>query len=155
MSLKARKLIVHASQLNNSPKMLFSRKELTRWLGVSIFEIWLSVLCFLVFSIFLALKLEGDVTWSWWSVFIPLFAFDGCTSYFVAIVCIRLILENEKRKAALRTLWNGSNLGLLFVYKVLLCQRLELQNMMTYSVIHIPVFIFLLMLTIRGCHVGT
>ena len=135
--------------------MLFSRKELTRWLGVSIFEIWLSVVCFLVFTIFLAFKLEGDITWSWWSVFIPLFAFDGCAGYFVAIVCIRLILEKEKRKAALRTLWNGSNLALLFVYKVLLCQRLELENMMTYSVIHTPVFIFLLMLTIRGCHVGT
>ena len=135
--------------------MLFSKKELTRWLGVSIFEIWLSVVCFFVFSIFLAMKLEGDITWSWWSVFIPLFAFDGCAGYFVAIVCIRLILENEKRKAALRALWNGSNLALLFVYKVLLCQRLELENLMTYSVIHTPVFIFLLMLTIRGCHIGS
>jgi hypothetical protein len=135
--------------------MLFSRKELTRWLGMSIFEIWLSVVCFLVFSIFLAMKLEGDITWSWWSVFIPLFAFDGCAGYFAAIVCIRMVLENEKRKAALRTLWNGSNLALLFVYKVLLCQRLELENLMTYSVIHTPVFIFLLMLTIRGCHIGS
>lgn len=134
--------------------MLFSRKELTRWLGVSIFEIWFCVLCFFVFSIFLAMKLEGDITWSWWGVFIPLFVYDGCTGYFVAIVCVRLFLENEKRKAALRTLWSGSNLALLFVYKVLLCQKLELENLMTYSVIHVPVFVFLLMLTIRGCHIG-
>lgn len=134
--------------------MFFSKTELTRWLGVSIFEMWLSVNCFLVFSLFLALKLEGTIEWSWWTVFIPLFTFDGCAAYFVAIVCIRLILEKERRIAASRTIWNGSNLALLFVYKVLLCERLEERNILTYSVIHIPVFIFLLMLTIRGCHVN-
>lgn len=130
-------------------------KELSRWLGISVFEMWLSVNCLLFFTLFLTLKLEAVIDWSWWTVFIPLFTFDGCAAYFVAIVCIRLILDKEKRLAASRTMWNASNLILLFVYKVLLCERLEKRNNMTHSVIHIPVFIFLLLLTVRGCHVAS
>lgn len=134
-------------------QMLFSKKELTSWLGISIFEMWLAVNCLLVFSLFLALKLEGAIDWSWWTVFVPLFTFDACAAYFVAIVCIRLILDKDRRIAVSRTIWNASNLMLLLVYKVLLCERLERRNNLTYSLIHVPVFIFFLMLTVRGCHV--
>lgn len=133
--------------------MLFLKNELIRLLGVSIFEIWMSIIAFFLFTLFLALKLEDDITWSWWRVFLPLFAYDGLSAYFVAIVCIRLILDNEKRKAALRTLWNAFILSLLFIYKVLLCQRLQLESIASYSAIHVPVFVLLTMFTIRGCHI--
>ena len=38
--------------------MLFRQKELLRWLGVSIFEIWVWLVSLTVFSVLLVLKIE-------------------------------------------------------------------------------------------------
>ena len=39
-------------------RMLFRQKELLRWLGVSIFEIWVWLVSLTVFSVLLVLKIE-------------------------------------------------------------------------------------------------
>jgi hypothetical protein len=38
--------------------MLFRQKELLRWLGVSVFEIWVWLVCLTVFSVLLVLKVR-------------------------------------------------------------------------------------------------
>ena len=42
--------------------MLFRQKELLRWLGVSIFEIWVWLVSLTVFSVLLVLKIEVGLT---------------------------------------------------------------------------------------------
>ena len=43
-------------------RMLFRQKELLRWLGVSIFEIWVWLVSLTVFSVLLVLKIEVVLT---------------------------------------------------------------------------------------------
>ena len=33
--------------------------------------------CLLAFSLLFALKLDGELSWSWWSIFIPLWVWKG------------------------------------------------------------------------------
>ena len=39
--------------------MLFRQKELLRWLGVSVFEIWVWLLSLTIFSVLLVLKVDN------------------------------------------------------------------------------------------------
>jgi len=132
--------------------MIFTLKEVIKWLGLSIFELWLHIVTIFIFSVLVAVKLEGG-TFSWWNVFIPLFACDGCVAYFSAIVFIRLYLAGDRRLAAMRTLWSACVVGLLLAYKIMLCQRLEGIREFDYAVIHVPLFILLKMLAVRACQV--
>ena len=133
--------------------MILSLKELTSWLGLSIFEIWLHIASFLTFSILLAVKLENGDLFSWWTVFIPLFACEGCVAYFSAIVCMRLYMDGNRRLAGVRTLWTTLTVVLALAYKVMLCQVLENQRPNEYVVIHVPLFILLKVLAVRACQV--
>ena len=133
--------------------MIFTLKEVIKWLGLSIFELWLHIVSVFVFSILVAVKLESGMSMSWWSVFIPLFVCDGCVAYFSAIVFIRLFLAGDKRLAAMRTLWSFCMVALLLTYKITLCQRLEGIRDIDYAVIHVPLFILLKMLAVRACQV--
>ena len=132
--------------------MIFTLKEVIKWLGLSIFELWLHIVTISVFSVLVAVKLEGG-TMSWWTVFIPLFVCDGCVAYFSAIVFIRLCFAGDRRLAAMRTLWSACVVALLLTYKILLCQRLEDIRDIDYAVIHVPLFILLKMLAVRACQV--
>ena len=88
--------------------MLFRQLELLRWLGVSVFEIWVWLLSLLVFSVLLTLKVEGvlSASTSWFLVFSPLFISDLINSYFCIIVFIRQYLYQEFKNAPLRALWS-------------------------------------------------
>ena len=63
--------------------MLFSLRELVQWLGFATFEIFVHLLALLVFSVLLALRVDGLTPGlSWWNVFVPFFAADGLSTYF-------------------------------------------------------------------------
>ncbi|MEQ2268720.1 hypothetical protein XENORESO_012464 [Xenotaenia resolanae] len=136
--------------------MLFSLKELVQWLGFATFELFLHLLALLVFSMLVALKVDLFQV-SWWLVFIPLFTADGLSTYFTAIVSIRLYQENEKRLAVLRLLWVLTVLSLKLVCEVLLCQKLAEQEQardLWFGLIVSPLFILLQLLMIRACRVN-
>lgn len=138
---------------HQGPRMILTLKEVISWLGLSIFEIWLHVVSIFVFSVLLAVKLENNNFMTWWTVFIPLFACEGCVAYFSAIVFIRLFLSGNRRLAGTRTLWSSVIVILLVTYKVTLCQRFERVRETDYVILHVPLFIFLKVLAIRACQV--
>lgn len=131
--------------------MIFTLKELTRWLRLTVFEFSLMIIAAFLFSILLVLRLDGKIFISWWEVFIPLFVCDGLIVYFDTIVFIRLYLEGEDEIAFKRVILNGAVVLLLFIYKILLCQKLTGANDLRYPVIHIPLFILAKGLLIRSC----
>ena len=131
--------------------MIFTLRELTRWLRLTVFEFFLMIVSFFLFSILLALKLDGKISLSWWEVFFPLFACDGLIAYFDIIVFIRLYLASEDEIAFKRIILNGAVILLLFIYKILLCQKLTGGNDLKYPVIHTPLFILAKGLLIRSC----
>ncbi|KAM5145412.1 transmembrane protein 203 [Mantella aurantiaca] len=136
--------------------MLFSLRELVQWLGFAQFEIFIHILALLIFTVLLAIKMDGlIVSLGWWNVFIPFFAADGLSTYFTAIVTVRLFQEGEKRQAVLRLFWILTILGLKFVFEMLLCQKLvEQAKELWYGLIMSPVFILLQLLMIRACRVN-
>uniref|UniRef100_A0A6B2FHJ5 Transmembrane protein 203 n=1 Tax=Bothriechis nubestris TaxID=1766655 RepID=A0A6B2FHJ5_9SAUR len=137
--------------------MLFSLRELVQWLGFAPFELLLQVAALLATTGLLALKVDGAAAGlSWWSVFAPLFAADGLSTYFTAIVSVRLFQDGEKRLAVLRLFWILTLLSLKFVFEMLLCQKLGEQSHepLWYGLIMSPVFILLQLLMIRACRVN-
>ena len=107
--------------------MLFRQKELLRWLGVSVFEIWVWLLSLTIFSVLLVLKVRIKNSWkcscicffshfktttfqveeqllpsetSWFIVFSPLFICDGLNAYFCIIVFIRQYLDRLNNEHA-------------------------------------------------------
>lgn len=83
--------------------MFFTLRELLRWLGVTVFELLVALVCFGVFSVLLVFKVEGDefsgavaaalTQTSWWWIFSPLFVSDAVNAYFCVIVFIRMHIE--------------------------------------------------------------
>ncbi|XP_063289118.1 transmembrane protein 203 [Pelobates fuscus] len=135
--------------------MLFSLRELVQWLGFAQFEIFIHVSSLLIFSVLVALKVDGVAqALSWWNVFIPLFAADGLSTYFTTIVTVRLFQE-DKRQAVLRLFWILTLLSLKFVFEMLLCQKLVGNTKeLWYGLILSPIFILLQLLMIRACRVN-
>ena len=131
--------------------MLFTLKEIVKWLGMTAFEIWLHLVTLFVFSILAVLKYHGIVNSTWWTVFIPLFACVGLNVYFCTIVFIRMYKEKEYRLAGLRLLSSVMMLVCLFVFKILLCQRLNREKNFSYSEVFAPVFVALQILMVRAC----
>jgi hypothetical protein len=101
--------------------MLFRQLELLRWLGVSVFEIWIWLVSLLVFSVLLTLKVEDVLSSSsWFLVFAPLFISDGINAYFCIIVFIRQYLYQEFKNAPpLRALWSLLVIGMCFESSIL------------------------------------
>ncbi|XP_060718865.1 transmembrane protein 203 [Tachysurus vachellii] len=137
--------------------MLFSLRELVQWLGFATFELFLHLAALLVFSVLVALRIDLLASLSWWLVFVPLFAADGLSTYFTAIVSIRLYQEGEERLAVLRLLWVLTVLSLKLVCEVLLCQKLaehEQTRDPLYGLVVSPLFVLLQLLMIRACRVN-
>lgn len=110
---------------------------------------------FLVFFVFLVMKLDGVIDWSWYYVMVPLFVLKGfiiCVPTFLSIfssVCC------EWHWMARRSRWQTDMggycivaaavivllIGPLLAFELLLAQRLEAQMMTSFAIIFIPVFL--------------
>src|SRR5688500_16779028 len=103
---------------------LITVPELCRWLGTSVFELWMQAFAFLIFSVLLVLKIElpSAESISWWAVFSPLLIACGFHAYFTLIVFIRQYFEDGSvRTAATRALMLGAVVALLVTFEVLIC----------------------------------
>lgn len=134
--------------------MFFTIEELVRWLGLTVFEIWINLISFLLFTILLAVKFDPTVdiySVNWWMIFFPLFAGDALNAYFCIIIFIRMLLETTLKFSLLRVLWSGTFLLMTFLFKFLLCKRLLGQVSLDYSEVFTPVFILLQLIAVRAC----
>jgi len=131
--------------------MFFTLKELLQWFGMTVFEMWISLSSILVFTILLALRFEGLLQVSWWAIFSPLLISDTLNAYFCVIVFIRMYLDGTYKSAILRAMWSFSLIGSLFMFKFLLCKKLEGSLTLEHSEVMTPVFILLKFIIIRAC----
>ena len=131
--------------------MFFTLKEILRWLGVTIFEIFTYFVAFLVFTVLLTLKVEGGIDWSWFLVFAPLFAADALNAYFSVIVFIRAYIDGHFKTALVRGLWSLFTVLLLFLFKYFQCLKLGGGTALEYSEVLSPVLILLQFFLIRSC----
>lgn len=132
--------------------MFFTLKELVKWFGMTAFEIWIHLVTVLLFSVLAFVKLEQYVNISWWSAFSPLFVADGLNAYFCIIVFIRQYQEYEFRPAGLRLFSSFMCFSLLFVFKFLLCLKLnEANSGLNHTQVIAPLFALLVILSVRSC----
>lgn len=100
--------------------MIFMFKEVIKWLGLLIFELWFYIVIIFVFLVLVVVKLEGGIM-LWWIVFIFLFVCDGCVVYFLVIVFIRFCLLGDRCLVVMRMLWSVFVVVLLLIYKIFFC----------------------------------
>ncbi|XP_068633460.1 transmembrane protein 203 [Battus philenor] len=131
--------------------MFFTLKEIVQWIGLTVFEIWINLITLTIFSALLALKIDGVVNSAWWTIFAPLFVSDAMNAYFCCIVCIRMNYESSYRASLYRASWSGIFLGLTFVFKFLLCRKLQGDSAIEYSEVFAPLFILLQLIAVRAC----
>jgi len=131
--------------------MFITLKETTKWIGVTVFELWLYVLSLLIFSVLAVFKYEGYLGASWWAVFSPLFICDALNAYFVCIVFIRMYKAKNYRAAGLRLLSSIMLLVCIFVFELLLCQKINGDVNYQYSEVFAPTFVALQFLMVRAC----
>lgn len=131
--------------------MFFTVLELVRWLGMTLFEMTLNVVCLFVFTILCVLKNSNILTSSWWTVFIPLFIANGLNAYLYIIIFIRACDIRDNRWAALRLCSSMMILSSLFAFEFLFCKKLTGQSDHRYSEVFAPTFVPLFILMIRSC----
>lgn len=134
--------------------MFFVINELVRWLGLTVFEIWINLISVLIFTILLAVYFDPDVdiySINWWLIFSPLFIGDCLNSYFCVIVFIRMLLETTLKMAILRLTWSATFLSMTFLFKFLLCKKLLGLISWDYSEIFAPLYILLQFIAVRAC----
>eukprot|EP00096_Caligus_rogercresseyi_P006809 TRINITY_DN23686_c0_g1_i1.p1 TRINITY_DN23686_c0_g1~~TRINITY_DN23686_c0_g1_i1.p1 ORF type:complete len:136 (-),score=48.03 TRINITY_DN23686_c0_g1_i1:60-467(-) len=135
--------------------MFFQLREILRWFGLSVFEIFVGLLSFTLFSILLTLKVEGHLdSWSWWLIFSPLFISDGLNAYFVIIIYIRMHLDGSYKSAQIRVAWSLFVLKVLLLFKYFLCRKLSGEAVMDYSELMSPIFILLKLIMVRACQLS-
>ncbi|TRY68823.1 hypothetical protein TCAL_06187 [Tigriopus californicus] len=138
-------------ELSPARSMFFQLKEILRWLGLTVWEIFVFLLAFLLFTILLTLKVELWVDISYWIVFSPLFVCDAFNAYFCVIVLIRMYIETSYKSALLRALWSLFLILMLFIFKYMLCVKLTSSGTYEYSEVFTPVFILLHLVMVKAC----
>ena len=128
-------------------------KDMLRWLGVTPFEVCMIAVSLLVYAILVVAKSCTSYldSVSWWQVHGPLFACDCLWAYFCCIVLIRQLVDQSYRSAVYRALWSFNQILLIFLFKLLLCFRLEGQKQITQTEILSPLFVLLILLVVRAC----
>ena len=138
--------------------ILFTLNELCRIIGVAPFELFVSLVSWLTFSILICVKLEGLMALTWAKVFIPLFINNGIHWYFTTIVFVRRLRLGTLRHGVVIPRYIASLLSIIMVLttEILLVKRLEdyakNQGEKTlYLQVFVPFFFWFLLLLIFYC----
>lgn len=112
----------------------------------------------IITCILVLLRVEWNLleNWSWWFFIGPVFFADVLNAYFCIIIFIRMYLSGILKPAALRLLWSIFVLSLGFVFKFLLCKKLETypNPNIDFSSVLAPIFIIIQLVVVRACNMN-
>lgn len=134
--------------------MLLSFRELIVWIGVGPFEVTIHCLGLLVFTLLLAIRVEGHLsTATWHTIFIPLYISLALHAYFSLVLFVRMmafvvqrIRERSKKCRRLSIplyiiICNTVGLGLLFYVQYCIASYLDEQDLRLNLVIASTLFL--------------
>ena len=134
-------------------KMLLTYAELCRWSGMTLFEIWINCVGLFVYSVILALKLEGVCDFSWHIVFSPLFVSSGLNAYLTLIFFIRNVkLRLNKVIPVVKFCRSVFLVSSLFMFYLLASCKATGSSNIAYPLVLVPLYVVLLILMVRICH---
>ncbi|KAI1722734.1 transmembrane fragile-X-F protein [Ditylenchus destructor] len=133
--------------------------EVSRWTGVSVFEIALHLIACFLTSIALLLKWHNLFGLSFWHVFAPLFTASALNCYFLFIVFVRSVISDKQLKRAfLSNSFNFLRVIMISIFEVLLCHKIEgdvehgqVAVESTYGVIFMPIWVLMSALGFQAC----
>lgn len=160
----------------NEIRTYFKMIEISRWLGITPFEILINLISFFTFSIFLTLTLDGFTefftisahngtnhelyhgdgfqstkpVYDWFRLFLVLFCADILNAYFCFIVILRLYLQNLQSMHKL--FWTVNFILLTGLFKYLIALKLTGTNL-EWTEVCSPIFVLLQLFALRACQI--
>lgn len=161
----------------NEIRTYFKMVEISRWLGITPFEILINLISFFTFSILLTLTLDGYTdfftitpphngtlhetyhgdgysspkpVYDWFRLFLVLFCADILNAYFCFIVILRMYLQNLQSMHKL--FWTVNFILLTGLFKYLIALKLTGTNL-EYTEVCSPIFVLLQLFALRACQI--
>ena len=94
------------------------------------------------------------IDWSWYFIFSPLFISQSFSAYFSVIVFIRMLERNDFRTTLTRLAWSLISLGLVVVFELLYCKKLDGEVELKYSSVFGSLYCLMALLLLRSCKVN-
>lgn len=133
--------------------MFYTYRELSNFIYVTPFEIFLFLISLTISSFLLTVKLISDSSYAlltWSTVLSPLFISDAISAYFCVIIFIRHYKTGAFKAAFIRAFFSLKRVCLLFVFKLLLAYKLDDNYAINYSEVFLPIFYIILLLVCRA-----
>uniref|UniRef100_A0A0N5AUX5 Transmembrane protein n=1 Tax=Syphacia muris TaxID=451379 RepID=A0A0N5AUX5_9BILA len=139
--------------------VMLSMPEIIRWLNISVLEIWQQCIGIFLATVLLTLKLEFYPSISYWHVFVPLFGATVLNAYFLFIVLVRTIVEEDDYKEAVARYWlSYVRIFSIACFEVSLAYKItsELEHADTavrssYGVVFLPIWVLMGALCFQAC----
>ena len=97
-----------------------------KWLGLTSFEMLIHMFSFFIFTILLALKVDKYASFTWLTVFAPVFICDIVNLYFRLIAYFRLFLEVQRENVFFARICKTQTIAFTwFMFKFLLYLKLS------------------------------
>ncbi|PAA62159.1 hypothetical protein BOX15_Mlig011121g2 [Macrostomum lignano] len=124
--------------------MFLPLQNLLHYLHASVLDLLIYSCGLLSFFLLLCAKVDGSLSASWYLVFSPLFVANGLVLYFNIIIIGRFIRETEvKRKFTFFLALRLLNSVFLFIFELMLAQKLSKHRSYHYSEVFIPLFVLI------------
>uniref|UniRef100_A0A914YP37 Uncharacterized protein n=1 Tax=Panagrolaimus superbus TaxID=310955 RepID=A0A914YP37_9BILA len=133
--------------------------EITKWTGVTPFELFLHITAFLISTVLLAGKWLKFNYITYWQIFTPLFIASALNIYFLFIIFVRSLIENKQFKNAfLGSVFNFIRVFMITIFLILICHKIdgdlehrEVAVHSSYGIIFMPIWIVLTAFGFQAC----
>jgi hypothetical protein len=159
----------------NEVRTYFKLIEISRWMGITPFEILINLISFFIFSVFLTLTIDGNINFfviqqnqngtehdvyrsdssqkipiDWFRLFSVLFCADIMNAYFCFIVILRMYLQNMQSLHKL--FWSLNFILLTGLFKYLIALKLT-GTSLEWTEVCSPIFVLLQLFALRACQI--
>jgi len=154
----------------------FKLQEISRWLGITPFEILINLVSLFIFSVLFTLTIDGNLTIfiqqqpsnitdndvyrsdsfpkppiDWFKLFSVLFCADIVCTYFCAIVVLRLYLS--ALQSSQKLFWTLNFILLISLFKYLIALKLMGTQSLEWTEVCSPLFVLLQLFALRACQI--
>uniref|UniRef100_A0AC35G2J1 Uncharacterized protein n=1 Tax=Panagrolaimus sp. PS1159 TaxID=55785 RepID=A0AC35G2J1_9BILA len=137
---------------------MLTLQEMTKWTGVTSFELFLHVTALLISTVLLAGKWLKFNYITFWQIFTPLFVSSALNIYFLFIIFVRSLIEYKQFKNAfLGSVFNFLRVFMFSIFLILICHKIdgedhkEVAVASTYGVIFMPIWVIITLFGFQAC----
>lgn len=133
--------------------MFYDWKEVSLWLNVTPFQIFMFLLSTTISSLLLTLKFSSEILFNtipWIIVYGPFYVFEAIDAYFCLIIFVRQYQTGVFGPAFLRFFFNLKRLVLMVLFQLILSAKLKGTVRFSYSELFLPLFFLIFLFVCRA-----